>query len=105
MFGARWRLFRLLGIPIYLDVSWIIILVLITFLLTSNFAETVRGYSTSEYVGMGLVTAVAFFACIVLHELGHATVARATGLPIRGITLFIFGGVAELSEEPKSAGG
>ncbi len=105
MFGARWRLFRLLGFPIYVDVSWLVILVLVIFFLTSNFAAEVAGLSTYEYVGMGLVTALAYFACIVLHELGHATVARATGLPIRGITLFIFGGVAELSEEPRSAGG
>jgi Zn-dependent protease/CBS domain-containing protein len=105
MFGTRWRLFRLLGIPIFVDLSWLVILVLITFLLTENFAAEVHGLTTYEYVGMGLVTALAYFACILLHELGHATVARATGLPIRGITLFIFGGVAELSEEPRSAGG
>lgn len=105
MFGARWRLFRLLGIPIYIDLSWLVILVLVTFFLTNNFAAEVHGYTTYEYVGMGLVTALAYFTCILLHELGHATVARATGLPIRGITLFIFGGVAELSEEPRSAGG
>jgi Zn-dependent protease/CBS domain-containing protein len=105
MFGARWRLFRLLGIPISLDISWIIILILMTANLVSLFSDELRGLSYYEYIGLALVTAVAFFACIVLHELGHAVVARATGLPIRGITLFIFGGVAELSEEPKSAGG
>jgi Zn-dependent protease len=105
MFGARWRLFRLLGIPIYCDVSWLIILILVTFLLTSQFKAEIDGLFLSEYVGMGLVTALAYFGCILLHELGHATVARATGLPIRGITLFIFGGVAELGEEPKTPGG
>jgi Zn-dependent protease len=105
MFGARWRLFRLLGFPIYVDITWLVIVALVTFLLTEQFAAEVHGLSTFEYVGMGLVTALVYFACILLHELGHATVARATGLPIRGITLFIFGGVAELSEEPKSAGG
>jgi Zn-dependent protease/CBS domain-containing protein len=105
MFGTRWRLFRLLGIPISVDISWLIILVLLTWNLVTQFATEVPGLSTFEYVGLALITAVAFFTCIVLHELGHAVVARATGLPIRGITLFIFGGVAELSEEPKSAGG
>ena len=57
----------------------------------------------SEYWVMGLVTALAFFSCILLHELGYAVVARARGMPIRGITLFLFGGVAELGAEPSSA--
>jgi len=105
MFGTRWRLFRLLGIPIYLDLTWLIILILLTGTLTEIFEEQVRGLSLVEYIAMALVTALAFFACIVLHELGHAVVARATGLPIRGITLFIFGGVAELGDEPRTAGG
>ncbi len=105
MFAARWRLFRLLGIPIYLDITWLIVLFLITASLFVQFSATLPGYTWLEYGGLALITAIAFFVCIVLHELGHAVVARATGLPIRGITLFIFGGVAEMTEEPKSAGG
>jgi Zn-dependent protease/CBS domain-containing protein len=107
MFGARWRLFRLLGIPIYLDITWVIILVLVTGTLTEQFSREsdMPPLTTTQYVVMALVSALTFFVCIVLHELGHAVVARATGLPIRGITLFIFGGVAELAEEPKTAGG
>jgi hypothetical protein len=53
---------------------------------------------------MGLVTALAFFVCILLHELGHAIVARARGMHIGGITLFLFGGVSEITDEPPSAG-
>lgn len=104
MFTARWRLFRVFGIPIYVDASWLIILVLLTWTLSNVFHEVLQGISTGEAFGLGLVAAVSFFVCIVLHELGHAIVGRAQGMNIRGITLFLFGGVAELQDEPRSAG-
>jgi Zn-dependent protease/CBS domain-containing protein len=111
MFGMRWRLFRLLGIPISLDASWLIILALLTLSFANGLPAIFQEYfpgSTppppAEYWIMGLIVALAFFGCILLHELGHAVVARARGLPIRGITLFLFGGVAELGDEPPSAG-
>jgi Zn-dependent protease len=104
MFGTRWRLFRLLGIPINVDPSWLIILALLTWSLIDVFVKEVPGLSTPAHWALGLGVALAFFACIVLHELGHAVVARASGIPIRGITLFLFGGVAEMEEEPSSAG-
>jgi Zn-dependent protease/CBS domain-containing protein len=103
MFGRRWQLFRLLGIPINLDASWIIILVLIAWSLGDQFRKEYGLESAGPWI-MGLVAALAFFCCIVLHELGHSVVARAFGMPIRGITLFLFGGVAELEGEPPSAG-
>jgi Zn-dependent protease/CBS domain-containing protein len=104
MFDTRWRLFRLLGIPISLDASWLIILVLIVWSLVILFRAVVPGLPPVEYWTMGAIAALSFFACILLHELGHAVVARARGMPIRGITLFLFGGVAEMEGEPPSAG-
>jgi Zn-dependent protease/CBS domain-containing protein len=111
MFGTRWQLFRLMGIPISLDASWLVILALLTLSLASGFPELLHRYfpgathelAPYEYWVMGLITALAFFACILLHELGHAVVARSCGMPIRGITLFLFGGVAEMGDEPPSA--
>jgi Zn-dependent protease len=103
MFTARWRLFRLMGIPISLDASWVIILLLIWWSTATFFRQAIPLLAPADYWVMGLVTALAYFVCIVLHELGHATVARAEGIPIRGITLFLFGGVAELGAEPPSA--
>ncbi len=103
MFGTRWHLFRLLGIPIGLDASWLIILALLTWTLIDLFRETVPGLPAATYWVMSLGAALTFFACIVLHELGHALVAQTVGIPIRGITLFLFGGVAEMEDEPPSA--
>lgn len=103
MFDTRWQLFRLLGIPISLDASWLVILALLTWTLVDLFGEAVPGLSAIAYWIMGLSAALGFFACIVLHELGHALVARKVGIPIRGITLFLFGGVAEMEDEPRSA--
>lgn len=112
MFGTRWRILRLLGIPIAVDASWLIILALLTFsfaqqfpgLLNEYFPDIAFSLSRYAYWVMGLITAVAFFVCILLHELGHAVVARSRGMAIRGITLFLFGGVAEIADEPPSAG-
>lgn len=112
MFGTRWRLFRLLGIPVSLDLSWLIVLVLLTLTLASllpqlmaqYFPQAVGLYSASVYWSVAFATAILFFVCILLHEFGHALVARRQGMPIRGITLFLFGGVAEIGEEPTSAG-
>jgi Zn-dependent protease/CBS domain-containing protein len=110
MFGTRWQLLRLRGIPVYIDASWLLILALLTLtfardfpaLLHANFPD-VPHVAPAVYWLMGLVTALAFFACILLHEFGHALVGRALGTPIRGITLFLFGGVAELGDESNSA--
>jgi Zn-dependent protease/CBS domain-containing protein len=111
MFGKRWPLFRLVGIPVSIDLSWLLILALLTLsfaeefptLLHEYFPGDARQLAPADYWIMGLITALAFFICIVLHEFGHALVARSRGMPINGITLFLFGGVSELGEEPKSA--
>lgn len=94
MFGTRWQLFRLLGIPVSVDVSWLIILALLTLSLAEGFPSILHEYfpgdarqlAPAEYWIMGLIAALAFFTCIVLHEFGHALVARSRGMPIKGIT-------------------
>lgn len=111
MFGTRWQLFRLFDIPVSLDLSWLIILALLTLTLAGLFPnlmaefypEVAAQQTPAFYWAVALATAVLFFGCILLHEFGHALVARQQGMPIRGITLFLFGGVAEIGEEPVSA--
>jgi Zn-dependent protease/CBS domain-containing protein len=106
MFGNRIRLFRVAGIQISADWSWFIVLALVTWSLSNTFPTEeagVPGLSPPTYWLMGLVGALLLFASIVLHELGHALTAQRLGVPIRGITLFIFGGVAEMSDEPPTA--
>jgi Zn-dependent protease/CBS domain-containing protein len=102
MFGNRWRILRLAGIPVYIDLSWLVIVALITWSLAGQFQAELHSREPAVYWLMGLVAALGFFACILLHEMGHALVARASGIPMRGITLFLFGGVAEMADEPPS---
>ncbi len=104
MFWRRWRLFRLLGFPIYVDASWLLILALVSWTMEGIFKKEVADLTEGDAWVLGVGTALAYFLCIVLHELGHAVVARSRGIPIRGITLFLFGGVSEMREEPPSAG-
>lgn len=100
MFWKRWQLFRLLGIPIRIDASWLIILALLTWTVTLQFRPELPGMASPLLWGLALLTALGFFACILLHELGHAVTARKLDMPINGITLFVFGGVAEMEGEP-----
>jgi Zn-dependent protease/CBS domain-containing protein len=104
MFGKRIRLFRLFGFQVNVDVSWLIIAVLITWSLAVGvFPHYLKDLSTATYWWMGVFGAVGLFGSIIFHELTHSLVARRHGMPMRGITLFLFGGVAHMSEEPPSA--
>jgi len=103
MFGKSIKLFSLLGFEVKIDLSWLVIAVLIVWsLATGVFPHYNEGLSTATYWWMGVLGALGLFASIIFHELSHSLVARRYGLPMRGITLFIFGGVAEMHDEPPS---
>lgn len=104
MFGKRIDLFRLFGITIRIDPSWLILAVLVTWSLAVGVFPVERpGLSTATYWILGGVGAVGLFVSILVHEFFHAMVANRRGIPMKGITLFIFGGVAEMEREPPSA--
>jgi len=93
---------RVIGIPIYLHFSWLIIFGLIAWTLsTGYFPAQSPDLPASSYWAKGLVASLLFFVSILLHELGHAFVARRQGLRTLSITLFVFGGVAQLEKDPK----
>jgi Zn-dependent protease/predicted transcriptional regulator len=104
MFGKRITLFKLLGFEVHIDPSWLIIALLVVWSLTKGwFPSNYPDLAPATYLWMGLCGAAGLFFSIVFHELCHSLVARRFGLPMKGITLFIFGGVAEMSDEPSSA--
>ncbi len=93
---------RVIGIPIYLHFSWLIIFGLIVWTLsTGYFPAQSPDLPASSYWAKGLVASLLFFVSILIHELGHAVVALHYGVRTRSITLFIFGGVAQLEEDPR----
>ncbi|HET6771278.1 MAG TPA: site-2 protease family protein [Actinomycetota bacterium] len=93
------RLGRILGIRVSLHVSWFLILGLVALGSARSYAEADPTLSRPVPMIMGAATALLFFACLLAHELGHALVARRLGIPVRGITLFLLGGLSEISEE------
>ncbi|MBV9707066.1 MAG: site-2 protease family protein, partial [Chloroflexi bacterium] len=98
------RIGSIAGIDIFIHVSWFIILVFLTFsLATGWFPSLYPGYSSSTYLLLGLISTLLLFVSVLLHELAHSFVARARGLPVKNITLFIFGGVSNIEQEPHSA--
>jgi Zn-dependent protease/predicted transcriptional regulator len=104
MFGARMKLFKLFGFEVRIDASWIVIAVLVTWSLAAGlFPYLYPGLSRQTYWTMGVVGALGLFISIIAHEFCHSLVARQYGMAMKGITLFIFGGVAEMGEEPPTA--
>jgi PDZ domain-containing secreted protein/Zn-dependent protease len=92
---STFRFFRVRGIPVGAHWSWLFVFALVVWSLSASlFPATYPGLDGSTYVLMGLAAAVLFFLSIVLHELGHTFVALAQGVRIRGISLWLFGGVA-----------
>jgi Zn-dependent protease len=101
MFGRRFNLFKLMGFQVRIDLSWIFIAVLIAWSLSTGFFPFYyEGLETGTYWVMGIVGAMGLFLSIIVHEFSHSLVARRYGMPMKGITLFIFGGMAEMSDEP-----
>src|SRR5512143_3855974 len=99
----RVQIARVIGIPIYLHFSWLIIFGLIVWTLsTGYFPAQYPDLPASSYWAKGLVASLLLFVSILLHELGHAVVARGHGVRTRSITLFIFGGVAQLEKDPRA---
>ena len=95
---------RVFGIPIGLDYSWFVIFALLTWMLAgSYYPEEFKNWSPLLYWVTGAATAIMLFVSVLLHELGHSVVALRYKIPVRSITLFIFGGVAQIGAEPPSA--
>ena len=102
--GGGFNLGKLFGIQFRLHYTWFIIFILITVSLSWQvFPVFYPGWSQLLYWTTGIATSLLFFASVLAHELAHSLVGRANGIPIKSITLFIFGGVAQMTKEATKA--
>lgn len=104
MFGNAVKIFSLNKFDIKVDPSWLLIAALITWSLSRQYFPSVLPQADATlYLTIAVLAMLGLFASLLLHELSHSVVARRLGVPIKSITLFLFGGVAELEQEPGSA--
>ena len=95
---------RILGIPIRLDYSWFLIFVLITWTTAVGYYPAeFKSWPVAQYWIVGALTAIMLFVSVLMHELGHSVVAMHYKIPVRSITLFIFGGISQIGSEPTKA--
>lgn len=98
------RVGRVFGININIDWSWVFIFVLVAWNLSIVFGQYHLDWSTGLRWGLAVLAALLFFASVLAHELAHSLTARAQGVPVRSITLFLFGGVSNIQRNPPSPG-
>lgn len=97
------RIGKILGIPIFLHTSWFLIFGLIVFSLANEYAGLHAQWTQGQNWGLAVVTALLFFGSVLFHEMSHSMVARHYRIPVSSITLFFFGGVAQISRDPERA--
>ncbi|MGL6282969.1 MAG: site-2 protease family protein, partial [Microcoleaceae cyanobacterium] len=96
----NWRIGTIFGIPLFINSSWLIILALMTY--SNSLIYQQWGVWQSWVVGLAI--ALLLFGSVLLHELGHSLVALSQNIQVNSITLFLFGGIAAIAEEPKTPG-
>jgi Zn-dependent protease/predicted transcriptional regulator len=101
--GSSLRIGRIFGIPIYIHASWVFIFILITMSLGAQFTQQHPQWTPVQHWSVGVLTSLLFFASILFHELSHSVVARAYKIRVDSITLFVFGGVARIANDPSKA--
>ncbi|MDB9529230.1 site-2 protease family protein [Oscillatoria sp. CS-180] len=99
---SGWRVGSIVGIPLYLDTSWFVIVLLVTFVYGSNPLWQERWGDVSWIIGLAM--ALLLFGSVLLHELGHSLIAKSQGIEVNSITLFLFGGIAAIDQESKTPG-
>ncbi len=97
------QLARIFGIRVGVSASWFVVLFFVIYLLSEFFHEVLGGSQTTAYL-VAVGGALGYFGSLILHELGHALVARRLGIPIAGIDLWFFGGLSQMRREPQTAG-
>jgi len=96
------RIARIAGIPIYLHPTWFLVFFLVTFALSRRLQDSIPDLSQPAALAAAGITAVLFAVSILLHELGHSVLALRHRVPVRSITLFIFGGLAAIERDPET---
>ncbi len=104
MLRSGFRIGRVFGIDIRVDWSWLFIFALITWNMSTVFGQSHPTWAPVQVWGIAVIAALLFFASVVGHELAHSVVAKARGIPVRNITLFLFGGVSNIQRDPDSPG-
>ena len=104
MFGNAWRVGRIRGIELRIDISWAIIAILVSYSMFLRFRFVYPGIDDAYGIVLAVASAILFFGSVLFHEFAHAFTAQSRGIPVKSITLFLFGGATHAKVEAKGPG-